>query len=168
MWEIIVAGGPVMVPLILCSVVSVAIVVERIWTLQRKRVIPRELTDRVWKLVETRTLDDRHIVALARNSPLGQILAAGLANRPFPTSLPGSVPPFNLERALRWRILVCRHTASRPRMKEKLLEEGTRAETGMPMTPMIPDAALLKRLRRRTAILAARGGYRLWRVAARG
>ena len=81
MWEIIVAGGPVMVPLILCSVVSVAIVVERIWTLQRKRVIPRELTDRVWKLVETRTLDDRHIVALARNSPLGQILAAGLANR---------------------------------------------------------------------------------------
>lgn len=55
MWEIIVAGGPVMAPIILCSVVAVAIVVERLWTLQRKRVIPRELTDRVWKLVETRT-----------------------------------------------------------------------------------------------------------------
>ncbi|MBM2853489.1 MAG: biopolymer transporter ExbB [Steroidobacteraceae bacterium] len=81
MWEIIVAGGPVMAPIILCSVVGIAIVVERLWTLQRKRVIPRELTDRVWKLVETRTLNDRHIEALARNSPLGRILAAGLANR---------------------------------------------------------------------------------------
>jgi len=81
MWEIIVAGGPVMAPIILCSVVAVAIVVERLWTLQRKRVIPRELTDRVWKLVETRTLNDRHIEALARNSPLGRVLAAGLANR---------------------------------------------------------------------------------------
>ena len=81
MWEIIVAGGPVMAPIILCSVVAVAIVVERLWTLQRKRVIPRELTDRVWKLVETRTLNDGHIEALARNSPLGRVLAAGLANR---------------------------------------------------------------------------------------
>ncbi|MSQ92823.1 MAG: MotA/TolQ/ExbB proton channel family protein [Gammaproteobacteria bacterium] len=81
MWAIIVAGGPVMAPIILCSVVAVAIVVERLWTLQRKRVIPRELTDRVWKLVETRTLNDRHLEALARNSPLGRILAAGLANR---------------------------------------------------------------------------------------
>ena len=61
MWEIIVAGGPVMAPIILCSVVAVAIVVERLWTLQRKRVIPRELTDRVWKLVETRRSEERRV-----------------------------------------------------------------------------------------------------------
>ncbi|MGQ0429634.1 MAG: MotA/TolQ/ExbB proton channel family protein [Gammaproteobacteria bacterium] len=65
----------------LCSVIAAAIVLERMWTLQRKRVIPRELTDRVWKLVETRTLNERHIQALERNSPLGRVLAAGLANR---------------------------------------------------------------------------------------
>ena len=81
MWEIILAGGPVMWPIIGCSVVAVAIILERLWTLQRKRVIPRELTDRVWKLVETRTLNDQHIAALALNSPLGRVLAAGLANR---------------------------------------------------------------------------------------
>lgn len=81
MWEIVIAGGPVMWPILFCSVLAAAIILERLWTLQRKRVIPRELTDRVWKLVETRTLNDRHIDALARNSPLGRVLAAGLANR---------------------------------------------------------------------------------------
>lgn len=68
-------------PILLCSVVAAAIIFERLWTLQPKRAIPRELTDRVWKLVETRTLTDRHIEALERSSPLGRVLAAGLSNR---------------------------------------------------------------------------------------
>ena len=41
----------------------------------------------MWKLVETGQLTDRHIAALAQNSALGQILAAGLANRHRPRDL---------------------------------------------------------------------------------
>jgi biopolymer transport protein ExbB len=81
MFEIVKAGGPIMVPIILASIVAAAIFLERLWTLQQRRVLPAELTDKVWKWVEQRQIQDKHIVALQQNSPLGKILAAGLANR---------------------------------------------------------------------------------------
>ena len=81
MWEIIKAGGPVMWPIIALSITAAAILLERLWSLQDERVIPKELTDKVWKLVASGQLTDKHVAALAQNSALGQILAAGLANR---------------------------------------------------------------------------------------
>ena len=81
MWEIIKAGGPVMWPIIALSITAAAILLERLWSLQEERVIPKELTEKVWRLVENGQLTDKHVAALAQNSALGQILAAGLANR---------------------------------------------------------------------------------------
>jgi len=81
MFEIVKAGGPIMVPIILASIIAAAIFLERLWTLQQGRVLPSELTDKVWKWVEQRQIQDKHIQALQQNSPLGKILAAGLANR---------------------------------------------------------------------------------------
>jgi biopolymer transport protein ExbB len=81
MFEIVKAGGIVMVPIILCSILAVAITFERLWTLRAQRVAPAELTDKVWQWVENRTLSDRQIATLQQHSPLGRVLAAGLANR---------------------------------------------------------------------------------------
>jgi biopolymer transport protein ExbB len=81
MFEIVKSGGPVMVPIILASIIAAAIFLERLWTLQQRRVLPSELTEKVWKWVEQRQIQDKHILALQQNSPLGKILAAGLANR---------------------------------------------------------------------------------------
>jgi biopolymer transport protein ExbB len=81
MFEIVKAGGIMMGPIILASIVTAAIFLERLWTLQTKRVLPAELTEKVWRWVEQGQIQDKHIAALQQNSPLGKILAAGLANR---------------------------------------------------------------------------------------
>ncbi|MBS0397410.1 MAG: MotA/TolQ/ExbB proton channel family protein [Proteobacteria bacterium] len=81
MWEIIRAGGGFMWPIILCSVASVAIILERLWTLQGNRVIPADLADKVWKWVEADQLNEKLVEAIERNSPLGKLLAIGLRNR---------------------------------------------------------------------------------------
>jgi biopolymer transport protein ExbB len=87
MWEIVRAGGPFMWPIILCSVIAAAIVLERLWTLQQRRVVPADLTRRIWALVEAGQVNDKVIVALQGNSPLGKLLAVGLANRNRPRAV---------------------------------------------------------------------------------
>ena len=87
MWEIVLAGGPFMWPIILCSIIAVAIVLERLWTLQQRRVIPPDLTRRIWQLVESGQVNDKVIAALEANSPLGKILATGLTNRHRPRAV---------------------------------------------------------------------------------
>ena len=81
MLEIVIAGGWVMVPIILCSVMAAAILLERLWTLQPRRVLPPDLSRQVWDWVSGNQLTHEHIQELRSNSPLGQILAAGLASR---------------------------------------------------------------------------------------
>ncbi|HQX46549.1 MAG TPA: MotA/TolQ/ExbB proton channel family protein [Steroidobacteraceae bacterium] len=87
MWEIVRAGGPLMWPIILCSIGAAAIILERFWTLQDKRVIPPDLTKKVWALIEGNQINDKVITALEQNSPLGRVLAAGLANRHRPREI---------------------------------------------------------------------------------
>jgi biopolymer transport protein ExbB len=81
MWEIVKAGGPFMVPIILCSIIAAGILLERLWTLQRKRVLPQELIKRVTELSDRNQVTPKVIDALEKNSPLGRVLAAALANR---------------------------------------------------------------------------------------
>jgi biopolymer transport protein ExbB len=84
MYEIVKAGGIMMVPIIIASIIAIAIIVERLWTLQRDRVLPSELFEKVWQWVESNQLQDKHVLALQQNSPLGKVLAAGLMNRHRP------------------------------------------------------------------------------------
>ena len=81
MWEIVRAGGWMMGPIIIFSVVAAAIILERLWTLQDRRVIPPDLTRRVWQLVESGKVNDQVIEALRQNSALGKVLATGLEHR---------------------------------------------------------------------------------------
>lgn len=80
MFELIKAGGWMMLPIIVCSIVALAIIVERFWTLQSKRVNPPQLVAQVWQWSKTGHLDVKRIQALKGASPLGRVLAAGLVN----------------------------------------------------------------------------------------
>ena len=74
-------------PIILCSVIAVAIVFERLWTLQDRRVLPADLVPRVQQLIDANQVTDRVIDAIEKNSPLGRVLAVGLANRNRPREI---------------------------------------------------------------------------------
>jgi len=87
MWEIVRAGGPLMWPIILCSIVAAAIILERLWTLQDRRVLPPDLTRKVAQLIDANQVNDKVIQALEQNSPLGKILASGLAHRHRPRAV---------------------------------------------------------------------------------
>lgn len=67
-------------PILLCSVVALAIVVERLWALQQKYVVPSGLLPRVRQIIENGRLDADVIREIGMTSPLGRILAAGLIN----------------------------------------------------------------------------------------
>lgn len=80
MFELVQAGGWLMIPIILCSIISAAICVERFWTLRPTQVAPRNLLAQVWNWVKNNEMDNKRLRELRMNSPLGQILAAGISN----------------------------------------------------------------------------------------
>ena len=80
MWELIKSGGWIMLPIVVCSIIAVAIVAERLWTLRPSRISPPHLLGQVWRWMQDQQMDQAKFQELRAGSPLGQILAAGLAN----------------------------------------------------------------------------------------
>lgn len=80
MLEIVQSGGWLMVPILLCSVLAAAIGFERLWTLQRTRVAPRNLLAEVWRTLNNGEYDAPKLRELRNSSGLGQVFAAGIAN----------------------------------------------------------------------------------------
>jgi biopolymer transport protein ExbB len=79
--ELLMAGGWGMVPIAICSVLVLAIVVERFWTLRRTSVAPPGLGAEVRDWAVGRRFEGSHIDALEKTSPLGQLLAGVLRVR---------------------------------------------------------------------------------------
>ena len=84
MLDLLLAGGWVMWPILALSAIAIAIIIERFWTLRRKAVIPPGLGEEVRAWAANRQLDPTHIDVLRGNSPLGEVLAAGLDVRHRP------------------------------------------------------------------------------------
>jgi len=79
-FELVQSGGWLMIPILLCSMIAFAIIVERFWSLQKRKICPDDLVAQIWKLEKQKLLNPGEISRLREESPLGKILAAGLVN----------------------------------------------------------------------------------------
>ena len=84
MFELVKSGGWLMIPIILCSMASLAIIAERFWSLRFDKVLPKHLVATVWNSVKNDTFQSSDIELLSKQSALGKILSAGLINRNQP------------------------------------------------------------------------------------
>src|SRR5690554_5651539 len=67
-----------MIPIVLCSVIVIAISLERYWTLNAAKIAPPHLLAQVWGWIKNNQIDAAKLRELKQSSKLGQILAVGL------------------------------------------------------------------------------------------
>ena len=80
MFAIIQAAGWPIWPLLFASVVAVALIIERLITLRRSKILPEGLLEKVVGELRTSGATPEMINRVALSSPLGRVLAAGLRN----------------------------------------------------------------------------------------
>ncbi|MBT3706774.1 MAG: MotA/TolQ/ExbB proton channel family protein, partial [Proteobacteria bacterium] len=80
MIEFIKSGGWLMLPIVACSVISLAIIIERSLALRRRVVMPEGLVADIDRALGRGSVTPDRIALLRRSSPLGRVLAAGLAS----------------------------------------------------------------------------------------
>ena len=81
MWEIIQAAGWPIWPLILTSIIGVAIILERFWSLRKSQIIPEGLIVEIKTMIKQSNLDNNKVNILKNSSPLGDLLAVAIAKR---------------------------------------------------------------------------------------
>lgn len=95
MLEIIIAGGVMMIPIILASIIALAIIFERFWALRKSKVMPAADVEMARKLAESGQVSTNAIDNLGSSSVVGSVLATGLAS----SNLPRHVMKENVEEA---------------------------------------------------------------------
>ena len=80
MFDIIRSAGWPIWPLLFASVIAVALIIERLIALRRSVILPKGLLERVLAEYQQNGVDDTQLADFAAQSPLGNILAAGLRN----------------------------------------------------------------------------------------
>jgi biopolymer transport protein ExbB len=77
-YEFLVKGGPIVIPIILCSVVALGVFLERIWALQKHRIIPDSFIKRIEELIGEQRLGDALLLCQENHNPMARVMAAAL------------------------------------------------------------------------------------------
>ena len=73
-----------MLPIFLCSVIATAVVFERFWTLRQDKVAPKSLLNDLLTVSRENLVDEAFLKRVEQSSPLGAVLASGMANSKRP------------------------------------------------------------------------------------
>ena len=80
------AGWPIWL-LLTASMIALALIIERLLYLRRSRILPPNLLNEVIRVYHNGKVDATVVATLEKNSPLGQVLAAGLRNLQAPREI---------------------------------------------------------------------------------
>jgi biopolymer transport protein ExbB len=76
--EVLLSGGWLMIPILICSVLSLAISLERAISLREKNVAPRDLMSSVWLWIQSDQMTNERMQEIKESSALGAVIIAGL------------------------------------------------------------------------------------------
>ena len=80
MIELVIKGGPIMAPILLCSVISLGIIVERCLSLRRNRILKYEVLQRIEELLRDRKIPEASTLCKRYPSSMTRILLAAILN----------------------------------------------------------------------------------------
>lgn len=78
MWQIFLKGGPLMWPILLCSVFALAIIIERMWYLRKIKIDTRQFLNRILDKMKRHQIKEALEICEMRKNPISQILKAGI------------------------------------------------------------------------------------------
>jgi len=78
--DLLIKGGPFMYPIVFCSVVALAIFMERLWVLRRKLIIPKDFIIKVETLVQRDKIADAIFLCKGNSSSIARTFLSGLKN----------------------------------------------------------------------------------------
>jgi biopolymer transport protein ExbB len=88
-WDFVVKGGPVMIPIMVCSLVAMAIVIERMIALRRSRLIPPEFIPGLSRVLRNEPMARAEAIAYCQKdpSPIAAVFAVGIKRLGEPIDL---------------------------------------------------------------------------------
>ncbi len=78
MWQIFLKGGPLMWPILLCSVLALTIIIERIWYLRKIQIDTRQFLNRILDKMKRHQIKEALEICEGRKNPISRILKVGI------------------------------------------------------------------------------------------
>lgn len=86
MLDYIARGGIVMIPILVCSVVALIIIFERLWSLQRKRIFRFDILDTIEQLLREHKIPEATTLCKRHDSTMTRLVLVALLNSDRPKS----------------------------------------------------------------------------------